>query len=46
MRKIIQGVHVGPILFNAGLSLKGTFNPPIYAFYVSLDGLGNQYLRF
>lgn len=32
--KIIQGVHVGPILFNAGLSPKGTFNVFIYAFYV------------
>lgn len=26
IQKIIYGVHLGPILFNAGLSPKGTFN--------------------
>lgn len=34
VQKIIQGVRVGPNLFNAGLSLKGTFSLPIYAFHV------------
>lgn len=32
-RTIIQRVHVDPILFDAGLSLKGTFSVPIHAFY-------------